>query len=244
MNCSLQQLVKRIEEIEASERLLVQAPVPLTMPGLTEAFPGGCLPAGALVEVWSVAEGGGAWTLALLLAKQACVGKKILVVADARRSFYPPAAARLGIDLGHTLVLRTKEHAHALAALAQSLRCPAVAAVIGEFDRLTSAEYRRLQLAAETGGGVGFLVRSAAARGGPSFAAVRLLVTPSLSALPTAGKRGTETRRLIQVEVLRLRGDKAGRALVLEIDHETGHVRVPAAMAAATAVARAAGAPG
>ena len=226
----VRELARRINEIEANERPGVQPTIPVPLP-----LPGGGLPGGALVEVLSAAEGGGAWTLALLLAKAACAEHKMLIIADGRRCFYPPAASALGVDLQRTLILQAQPDplrgsARQINALVQSLRCPAVGAAIGRFERLTSAEYRSLQLAAETGGGVGFLVRPASA-GAPSFAAVRLLVTPIAS--------GQASRR-IEVEVLRVRGGKAGQRFVLAIDHETGHVRVPAGVAAATSDARSA----
>jgi len=227
----LDQLARRIGEIEANERPFVRTAVPVAIPGLANG-----LSAGSLVELLSAAEGGGAWTLALVMGKQACGERKVLVVADDRRCFYPPGACKLGIDLRRTLIIRPKERGSALAALVQSLRCPAVGAAIGSFERLSAVEYRSLQLAAETGGGVGFVVRPAPARSGPCFAAVRLHVTP----LPFSSGEGAESCRRVQVEVMRLRGGKADRSFVLEIDHETGHVRVPAPLAAAKAAARAA----
>jgi protein ImuA len=235
----LNQLARRIGEIEASERPLVRTAVPLAITGLADALPDGSLSAGSLVELLSAAEGAGAWTLALVLGKQACGERKVLVVADERRCFYPPAACKLGIDLRRTLVIRPQERAGSLAALVQSLRCGAVGAVIGSFERLNAVEYRSLQLAAETGGGLGFIVRPAPSRNGTCFAAVRLLITP-LPLSRREEKAGSESCRHIQIEVVRLRGGKTGRTFVLEIDHETGHVRVPAPVAAAKTVARAA----
>ena len=231
----LRHLAQRIAAIEDAERPLIQTTVPLALPVLSEAFSAQGLPAGSLVELLSAVDGAGAWTLALILARHACGERKILVVADGPRCFYPPAACRLGIDLRRTLVIRPKEREHAISALAQALRCPAVGAVLGGFERLTSPEYRRLQLAAETGGAVGLLVRPASARTMPSFASIRLRVAPCVCG---------ELNRRIQVEVLRRRGGKAGQTFLLEIDHETGHVRVPAAVAAATTVARAPRTPG
>lgn len=224
----LKRLARRIEEIQASERPFARGAVRLDMPALEDVFPDRCLPAGALVELLPAARGSGAWTLALLMAQRACE-RKLLVIADAERSFYPPAVARLGIDLGRTLVIRTPVRAHVLAALVQSLRSAAVGAVIGSFERLNATEYRRLQLAAEAAGSVGFLLRPATVRNAPSFAAVRLLITPMTS---------TSTRQRIQVEVLRLRGARSGSSFLLEIDHETGHVCVPAPLAPAVAAAR------
>jgi hypothetical protein len=248
----LEQLAQRIADIEANERPLVQSVIPLGITGLQEVFPEGSLPAGSLVELLSLAEGAGAWTLALLLGKQACGESKVLVVADGQYCFYPPAACKLGIDLRRTLVIRPKRRESTLAALVQSLRCPAVGTVIGKFDRVSSAEVRRLQLAAETGGGVGFLLLPESARRTPSFAAVRLVIravacvsrsehdTPSAKRKP----RTTEHHRLIHVEVARLRGGKSGQTFLLEVDDETGHVRVPAPLAAAKTVARSAHAAG
>jgi protein ImuA len=112
----------------------------------------------------------------------------------------------------------------------QSLRCPAIGAVISRFERLTAAEYRSLQLAAQTGGGIGLLLLPASARASPSFAAVRLRVTPVASG---------HADRWIEIEVVRVRGGKAGESFVLEIDHETGDVRVPAGLASAASPARA-----
>src|SRR5262249_19852142 len=130
----LTHLARRIHEIETTERLTPAAALPLAVP-----LPGG-LPTGALVEGLSATKGDGAWTLALLLAKAACGERKMLVVADGQRSFYPPAAAGLGIDLQRMLILRPLTGAVS-ALLVQALRCPAVGAVLGRFERLSSAEY-------------------------------------------------------------------------------------------------------
>lgn len=224
----LAELARRIQEIEATARPTGGATIALPIP-LRDG-----LPAGSLVEVLATADGGGAWTLALVLAQAAAQGK-FLVVADHEHSFYPPAAAALGVDLQRTLILRahsgpSRGSARQINALVQALRCPAVGAVIGRFERLSTAEYRSLQLAAETEGGAGFLVRPASVSA-PSFAALRLFITPRPS--PRAA-------RLFDIEVLRERGGKAGRRFVLEIDHETGHVRLPAGLAAATVDAGAA----
>ena len=64
----------------------------------------------------------------------------------------------------------------------QALRFRGVAVTLGEMGPLSDRPFRRLQLAAEAGGGLGFLVRPAACRAEPSWAAVRL----GVSALPSA----------------------------------------------------------
>src|SRR6185437_15597607 len=57
-------------------------------------------------------------------------------------------------------------------------RCPGVGATLARIDRLDDPAFRRLQLAAEAGGGRGFLLRPFRASREPSWASVRLLITP------------------------------------------------------------------
>jgi protein ImuA len=219
----LHRLAERIRSIEA-ERPHFQTAVPLGLPLLEEMFPERRLPAGSLVELLSDAVGAGAWTLALFLAKHACGTHKTLIIADVERHFYPPGAAALGIDLDRALVIRPRTRQKALLAVTQSLRCPAIGAALARFEQLPAVDFRRLQLAAETGGGAGFLLRPLTALRTPSFAAVRLVLAPVVS---------VQADRVVQVEVARLRGGKSEQSFFVEIDHETGHVSVPAPMAAA-----------
>ncbi len=204
----LQHLQDRIRAIEASERPnAASVPTPLLNGGLRSLFPEG-LAGGTLVDLLSDGEGSGAWTLSLLMGKPLCLTGRIFVVADADRSFYPPAACGMGIDLDRLLIVRTPQRQHALTALVQSLRCPAVGAVVGSFDRMTSAEYRQLQVAAETGGGVGFMLRPIVALKTTSFAAVRLRVTHEPGGL----------HRRIRVEVIRGTDAVAGTSVIVEVE--------------------------
>ena len=100
------------------------------------------------------------------------------VVVDSRREFYPPAAAALGVPLERTVIVQPRNHADALWALEQSLRSGAAAVVLGWIGALPNAAFRRLQLAAETGGSLGFLLRPIGCRAQPSWAEMRLLVEP------------------------------------------------------------------
>jgi protein ImuA len=218
----LQDLAQRIREVESSGHPR-RASIPLGIPGLAACLPEGGLPAGALVELLAADPGGGAWTLALLLAEQVRGYHKALVVEDAHGWFYPPAASRLGVDLGKCIVVRPVSSRDGAAAIRQALHCPAVGAALGWFARLDPSEGRRLQLAAERGGGVGFLLRPATAVRTPSFAALRLLVHP----VPAP-----DFARRVGVDFVRCRGAAGGQSLVLEIDDATGHVRVPAGVAA------------
>jgi hypothetical protein len=241
----LRTLRERIQEIESAWHSRNQ---PATsqesdqMPKLAALATAG----GSLVELLSAAQGAGVWTLALIMAKQVCGGRKVLVVVDRQRCFYPPAAAKMGIDLERLILVRPTTPRDVFSVAHQSLRCAAVGAVVGWHDRLSGVDARRLQLAAETGGGVGFLLRSATALRAPSFAALRLLVAPMLvRGVTLPANRGlTPPARRVQVDIVRCRGGKSQQSVILEIDDEKGHVRLPAEMAAPAPAARPARASG
>src|SRR5262249_27875364 len=144
---------------------------------------------GALIEWLSDGEGTGAATLALALTPRLLQNGGVLVIVDSRREFYPPAAAALGIALEQMVIVRPVSARDALWAWEQTLRSSAVAVTLGGVDTLNDRAFRRLQLAAETGGGLGFLLRPASGRAAPSWAEVRLLV----EALPTS--RGDKVTR-------------------------------------------------
>jgi hypothetical protein len=82
-----------------------------------------------------------------------------LVISDPRRLIYPPALAAMGFDLSRLLMLRPRSAAEELWAVTEALRCKGVGAVIAAMGKLTKIEARRLQLAAEQGGGMGVLLR-------------------------------------------------------------------------------------
>ena len=103
---------------------------------------------------------------------------------DTAGDFYPPAVVQLGLPLERLLVIRTKRNADALWICEQTLRCKAVAAVVLPIRTIDAYVSRRLQLAAETGGGLGFLLRSDARRG-HTFAATRLQIDPLPNKDPT-----------------------------------------------------------
>jgi len=200
----------------------------LGIDALDQFLPANGLPAGALVELLSGADGVGVWTLCVMMGVHACGDKRALMIVDQDRCFYPPAAVKLGLDLGRTIVVRPPTRLAGYTAMEQGLRCAAIGAVIGRCKQLSFADCRRLQLAAEAGGGIGLVLRHEQARAAPSFAALRLRVTPVASVLG---------RQQVRVEPLHWRATLA-HAVVLEIDDETGHVRISTEVAAAKAKAR------
>jgi hypothetical protein len=101
-------------------------------------------------------------------------------------------------------------------ALDQALRCEHTAAVLAWPRRLEGRTFRRLQLAVEASGAVGFFVRPMAAQREPSWADLRLAVAP----------RASPGGWQLSVRLLRCRGrfgKKEGEVMV-EIDHQTGEI--------------------
>jgi hypothetical protein len=196
--------------------------------------------------------------LALALLARSLPADGTIVIVDPQREFYPPAAAALGIDLAHTIVVRPADDAAALWALEQTLRSRDVDAAFCRLGAINDRASRRLQLAVERGGGRGVLVRPAYFRRQPSWADARLLVAPVRSNVLPSGSRLNERylstlhsplstllhARRLRIEILSLRGGAPGGVCEVELCHETGGVRlVPQLARAAPATStRAAGA--
>ena len=153
-----------------------------------------------------------------------------MVVLDRTGEFYPLAAVAQGIEPARLIVVHPGNKADHTWALDQALRCPAVAAVVAwpeSLDgKLDGRTFRRLQLAAEQGGGLGLLIRPESVRCQPSWADVRLLVEPlpSTLALWPAGavypcvadaRRALALPRRVACRVV------GEQTVEVEIDHET-----------------------
>lgn len=230
---TLRREIARLEQSPARSR---GRPISSGCDPLDRLLPEGGFRRAALAEWLSAGEGSGATTLALGAARQACRDGGALVVLDRHREFYPPAAVRLGIEPEELIVVQAGSQADADWALDQALRCRGVAAVLAWPERLDGRTFRRLQLAAEEGGGLGLLIRPLVSRGEPSWADVRLLVEP-LPAEPLLSRK-----RRLRIHLLRCRGGAAGQSIDLEIDDETYSVHLAARLAHPAAHRRAAGA--
>ena len=159
----------------------------------------------------------------------------LLMVIDPDGEFYPPAVQALGLSLDRLIVVRPGSPAETLWALEQSLRCPGAGVVLSWLGEQPPAIERRLQLAAETGGSLGFLLRPLTLRSRPCWADLRLGVTP----LPA---HSLQTRRW-RLELLRSRGGlSVPTAAELEWDDEAGALSLAPGMVPAARLACAAGA--
>jgi protein ImuA len=172
-------------------------------------------------------------------------GNGAVVVIDPHREFYPPAAVGLGLELDGTIVVRPESERDVLWALEQSLRCPGVAVTLAWLEELDGRASRRLALAVETGGGLGFLLRPATRQREPSSAHVRLLIQPGTSdgsSRPSASSLSprpssppipdSSASRRLHIHLLRGRKGHVAESLELELcDEPPDPVRLAAPLA-------------
>jgi protein ImuA len=200
---------------------------------LDRCLPDGGYVPGSVIEYLRAMPGCGASTLAFTAAAMAMKSTNgFLVVIDTQHNIYPPALASWGIDLDKVVLVRPQSDVDALWAVDQSLRTPAVAAVVADVERIDDRAARRMQLAAEQGGGIALLLRPASARRGPSWADIQWMVralvvdatsvrtAPSSLSAP-APTSLTQDRRL-QVQLVRVRGGKAGATVRLQVSARDG----------------------
>ncbi len=160
---------------------------------LDAVLPGGGWPLGALSEILFPAPGVGEVSLALpLLARLTRAKKPVAFVAPPLLP-YAPALVNAGIDLQRVLVVEPRDITDALWSVEQLLHAQAGAVLLWQ-SRIDSTALRRLQLAAETGGGIGLLYRPLSAANESSVAGLRLRVerehgTPRVEVLKCRGAR-------------------------------------------------------
>lgn len=170
---------------------------------LDNLFAGKGWPQGALTEVLYQQAGIGEMRLLIpALAELSQQSRWIMMIAP---PFLPNAAAleAAGVDTSKLLIIRPESIRDLLWTLEESLRTGSCSAVMAWPNTLSSAETRRLQLAAETGKTLGFLFRPIATAQNTSPAAVRLELQPST--------QGT------QVKVLKRRAGWPGEPLQLDL---------------------------
>ncbi|GAB4139655.1 MAG: hypothetical protein Kow0040_27880 [Thermogutta sp.] len=217
--------VRRVVE-DLRRRLEGLRPLPTTIgPRLQTGFReideellGGGVPPASLVEWLADRPGSGAEEMALRLATAACRDGGTAVIVDDTGTFHPPAAFRRGLDPARTVLIRPASHRDAVWAVHQCLADESVAAVLAAFPRLNDVVPRRFQLAVERGGGLGLILRPAAARADPCWAAVRFLVEPL--PWPQPGDTASEARRL-RIRLLAARGMIPGRSVEILVHEPT-----------------------
>ena len=159
--------------------LPVQAGVGSGYPALDDALGGRGWPRGAVTEIIGRDRASVA-AASLLLPGLANLSRDEGWIALVAPPFLPyaPGLAGWGVNLSRLLVVSPDGETEQLWALEQLLRSGCCTAALAWPRRVAPAMLRRLQLAAESGRGCGFLFRRDAVAGGASNAALRLRVSP------------------------------------------------------------------
>jgi protein ImuA len=190
---------------------------------LNALAPGGTFQCGAVHELLWRPRGISPKSFALLLAKSAQAEGGAIVWSDPRRELHPPALSAAGIDLRHLILLRCAKRSEELWALAECLRCRGVSATVAAVQHLSRIEARRLQLAAERGGGIGLFMR-------PFTLATNAHYAAATRWLVQAAPADQGIQRW-SVELLHGHGGRIGQVLLLEVDRETYAMRASAPLA-------------
>jgi len=176
---------------------------------LDRLLPAGGLRCGTLVE-WLAAESGhGATSCALRAAHAAMADDRPLVVVDIDDSFHPPGLPA-AIEPRRVLLVRCTDRRQLEWAVDQALRTSGVGAVLARYDVEDERRLRRWQLAAETSGALGLIVRTLPRQPEVCFSDVRIGV------IPGAAGEG----RQVRLELLRCRQGGRGAALDVRLDDD------------------------
>lgn len=223
LRAGLHQFRRGLREDERERRV-----VSTGIPALDELLPESGLRRGALNE-WIGAEVGcGVLSLAMRVAA-AAQSDGPLIIVDTEKTLYPPAIQATGVSLTESIVVRPASLTEALWAVEQSLRCVGIGGVLFPVDQLRTQDFRRLQLAAESGTAVGLLVRPSGSQRQPGWADVRLLVSPRPA-------RPNSFCRRMAVQCIYAKGSLTDRTIELEMCDETGAVRLASGLTDAEAV--------
>lgn len=179
---------------DAAARLNIE---PSAAPELDAVLPGGGWQSGTIVELMPEETGIGELRLLMPALAQITRAERYIALISPPYIPFAPALCQHGIQLQRLLVVRTDNPGDTLWAFEQTLRCKSFGAVLAWPAQVKDREVRRLQLAAQAGGSIGFLYRPQAAARQASPAALRL-------ALRAAADGG------LDVEILKCRGGRSG----------------------------------
>lgn len=235
-SCWVDRLRNKIQKFETAGRVGDGTRVASGCAAIDRMLPGGGYSRGALIQ-WLTGGGQGANYLSLMVAMQACAEGGALVVFDPQNEFYPPAAAAIGINLDHLIILRTDNTASQkqtgcgpvlsndlLWSIDQALRCPAVAAVWGRLGHLEERWFRRFQLSAESSGCLGLLIQPTCESRQPTWAEVQWLVSDVRRPPASQATPSLQTQE-VRLQLARCRASATGKSVNLSINTITGSVQ-------------------
>lgn len=176
-----------------------------------DAFPNGVFPVGAVHEMVcsntaqaAAAEGFISGLLAVLMQ-----GGGACLWVGLSQMIFPPALKAFGIEPERVIFLHLLRDKDVLWVMEEALKCPGLAAVIGEVKEVNFKQSRRLQLAVEQSHVTGFILRNQSKKLGATACAARWQVGP-LPSEPVEGLPGLGFPRW-QVELLKVRNGQPGK---------------------------------
>jgi len=220
----LQGRIRVLERCAAHSKLAVSS---TGCSALDALFPARGVRQGSLVEWIGQQEGNGSGTLSLLIAWHLCQPAGAMVAVDSQNHLSAQGLATFGMDLSRIVMVRPTSERETLWVCEESLRCEGVRVVWAELKHLTGTSFRRLQLATEAAGGIGFLVRPAEALHQPSWAEVRLLVRPQPTGVESPGFR---------VKAVYCRGEATDTEIDIMINSRNGKVHESSSITATRSV--------
>lgn len=217
---SIQQLRDQVARLAGPGRRAASAVLAVGVAEIDSQLPGCGLLRGAIHDVVGDLPAITGF-LAALLGRQASVARQpmapILWVTP-HADLFVPGISQLGLDHKRLIVARARRDDDRLWAAEEALREAALGAVVAEIEAADLTETKRLQLAAESSGGIGFLIRR---RRQTSAALTRWLIEPA---------RSHDGRAAWQVTLERCRGAEAGGSWILRWDDASLSFRLVAAL--------------
>lgn len=226
---ALQDRIRSLEGGRNHERSVL----PFGVRDIDSRLPGGGLALGAIHEVAGGGNGAVDGAAAALFAAGIAArtaGKVLWCVS--RQDLFAPAIAQAGLAPDRVIYVEAGDDKSVLACFEEGLRHVGLGAVVAEVARLPMTASRRLQLAAETSGGIGIAIRrwrrqaDATDFGQPTASVTRwrVSVMPSRP-LPVPGVGCARW----QVELIRCRGGESADFEVEACDAK-GRLAVPSAV--------------
>lgn len=161
---ALRERIRRIEGLGGADGTAV---VPLGVPELDAALPGGGLPLGSVHEVLGPEgdlDAGAVTAFAAVLLAKLAEGRGPVFWICRSPDLYAPGLAGFGLPPDRLVLVQApgrgrRGEAEVLQTMEEALRAPQVGAVLAEVGRLDLSTSRRLHLAAQAGGVPGLLLR-------------------------------------------------------------------------------------
>lgn len=213
---SIHQLRDQIARITGMARQTSALPVETGVNAIDDLLPGGGLARGGFHEFLGD-QGAITSFLAALLGRQKAIQHLLWITPSP--DIYPAGLAQLGLSPRRLTIAWTRQTDNRLWAAEEALKDLPNGAVVAEVEQADLTETRRLQLAAESSGSIGFLVRRDRQ---PSAALTRWRVEPA---------RSRDLRHTWRVTLERVRAAEAGGSWVLEFDDASLSFRLVAKVA-------------